>query len=69
MMRDIRDAERAGAVGLRCRALENMDGTSPHRAGEVWRSLGIAELVKMWGDFVNIFLNSSMHCFALGQRR
>jgi hypothetical protein len=67
MMQDIRDAERAGAVVYNVELSKIWMELLKHRPGISCGDRWGSELVKMWGDFVNIFLNSKMHCLALGR--
>jgi len=66
MMQDLRDAERAGAsvwnvelVKIWLEILKTCRKKSPSNWGN--------ELSSMWTDFVNFFLNSKLHCNALGR--
>jgi hypothetical protein len=66
MLQDIRDAERAGAcvwmVELQKIWIELLK-TVRKKAGSNWGN----ELNAMWTDYVAHFLNSKMHCIALGR--
>lgn len=66
MMQDLRDAERAGAcvwmVELQKIWIELLK-TVRKKAGSNWGN----ELNAMWTDYVAHFLNSKMHCIALGR--
>lgn len=66
MMKDVREAERAGAcvynVELQKIWIELLK-TVRSRCGSNWGN----ELNKMWGDWVTVFMNSRMHCQALGR--
>jgi hypothetical protein len=66
MMQDLRDAERAGAcvwmVELQKIWIELLK-TVRKKAGNNWGN----ELNAMWTDYVAHFLNSKMHCIALGR--
>lgn len=66
MLKDFREAERAGAcvynVELQKIWIELLK-TVRSRCGQNWGS----ELSKMWGDWANMFMNSRMHCNALGR--
>jgi hypothetical protein len=66
MLSDMREAERAGAcvwaVELSKIWMELLHSVQS-RCGDRWGT----ELVAMWTDYVNLFLNSKMHCFALGR--
>ena len=66
MMDDIRAAERSGAcvwaVELGKIWMELLK-TVQSRCGDRWGQ----ELVKMWNDYIAMFLNSNMHCMGLGR--
>jgi len=66
MMQDLRDAERAGAcvyaVELQKIWIELL-ATVRKECGNNWGN----QLNKLWGEWVSAFLNSKMHCFALGR--
>lgn len=66
MLQDMRDAERAGAcvwaVELGKIWLEILK-TCRKEAGNNWGQ----QLVNLWNEYVNYFLNSKMHCIALGR--
>lgn len=66
MMQDLRDAERAGAcvyaVELQKIWIELL-ATVRKECGNNWGN----QLNKLWGEWVSAFLNSKLHCFALGR--
>jgi hypothetical protein len=66
MMQDMRDAERAGAcvyVVELSKIWMELLATCRRKAGNNWGN----ELVTLWNQYVNFFLNTRMHCFAMGR--
>jgi hypothetical protein len=66
MIASLREAESAGAcvwVVELSKIWMDLLKTVQAKCGDRWGS----ELVKLWGEYVTCFLNSPLHCFALGR--
>lgn len=66
MQDDLRAAEKAGACVYAVELAKpwmDLLRTVQSRCGDRWGQ----ELVKLWGDWVNLFLNSPLHCLALAR--